>query len=70
MVETKWLRPWYSDDDRREAQTPTQAARHILDLVFADGADPAHYGQLIQWGKVLPWHSGTPEYRQQDIVVP
>lgn len=70
MVDTEWLRPWYSDDDRRDAQTPGQAARHILDLVFADGADPAQYGQLIQWGKVLPWHSGTPEYRQQDIVTP
>ncbi|MDX3231775.1 hypothetical protein [Streptomyces sp. ME19-01-6] len=24
----------------------------------------------VQFGKVLPWHGGTPEYRQQDIVTP
>ena len=70
MVDTEWLRPWFSDDARRQAQTPAQAARHILDLVFADPVNPAHYGELIQWGKVLPWHSGTPGYTQEDIVTP
>jgi len=70
MVDTEWLRPWYSEDDRRHAQTPAQAARHILDLVCTDPVDPDQYGELIQRGTILPWHSGTPEYRQKHMVTP
>ncbi|OXM61778.1 SDR family NAD(P)-dependent oxidoreductase [Amycolatopsis vastitatis] len=57
LVDTRASRPWFSDFSR--AQTPDQAARAVLDLVFAD-LDPATYGELVRFGRVLPWHSGAP----------
>jgi carbonyl reductase 1 len=57
LVDTRASRPWFSDFSR--AQTPDQAARAVLDLVFA-GLDPATYGELVRFGRVLPWHSGAP----------
>jgi carbonyl reductase 1 len=43
-----------------EAQTPAQAAAWPVELVLSDDADPAYYGQLVQFGKVLPWETGAP----------
>ncbi|WP_103337502.1 SDR family NAD(P)-dependent oxidoreductase [Amycolatopsis sp. CA-126428] len=54
LVDTRASRPWFSDFSR--AQTPDEAARAVLDLVFAD-VDPASYGELIRFGQVLPWRS-------------
>jgi carbonyl reductase 1 len=39
----------------RNAQTPRQAAGALVDLVLADGADPALYGELVRFGRPLPW---------------
>ncbi|APA99285.1 SDR family NAD(P)-dependent oxidoreductase [Nocardia seriolae] len=36
------------------APTPAEAAVALLDLAL-DPIDPAHYGQLVRAGKVLPW---------------
>ncbi|RSM41405.1 carbonyl reductase [Amycolatopsis balhimycina DSM 5908] len=57
LVDTRASRPWFSDFS--QAQTPDEAARAVLDLVFA-GLDPATYGELVRFGRVLPWHSGAP----------
>jgi NAD(P)-dependent dehydrogenase (short-subunit alcohol dehydrogenase family) len=57
LVDTRASRPWF--EDFSEARTPAQAAVPIVDLILAP-LDPAQYGELIQFGKVLPWHSGKP----------
>ncbi|MDR3033869.1 MAG: SDR family NAD(P)-dependent oxidoreductase [Kitasatospora sp.] len=66
LVDTRASRPWFGDDMR--AQAPDQAARAVLDLVLADRADPAAYGELVQFGRVLPWHSGTPPVDQERLL--
>ncbi|UUU36636.1 hypothetical protein JIX56_46300 [Streptomyces sp. CA-210063] len=69
MVDTGWVHHWY--DDHSQAQTPVEAAGPILDLVLADTVDPAQYGELIQFGKVLPWHGGAPDdWEQEQKVTP
>jgi hypothetical protein len=42
------------------AQTPAQAASWPVELALAPDFDPAFYGELVQFGKVLPWRSGIP----------
>ncbi|MEV5717513.1 SDR family NAD(P)-dependent oxidoreductase [Amycolatopsis mediterranei] len=64
LVDTRASRPWFSDFS--QAQTPDEAARAVLDLVFAD-VDPATYGELIRFGQVLPWRSGSPR-RHEDLI--
>ncbi|MDX3193062.1 SDR family NAD(P)-dependent oxidoreductase [Streptomyces sp. MN03-5084-2B] len=54
LVDTRASRPWFGDFS--QAQTPDEAARKVLDLVFAD-VDPATYGELVRFGRVLPWRS-------------
>jgi carbonyl reductase 1 len=66
LVDTRASRPWFGDFSR--AQTPDQAARAVLDLILADRPDPAAYGELIQFGQVLPWHSGTPFPSQDQML--
>ncbi|MCL2552962.1 MAG: SDR family NAD(P)-dependent oxidoreductase [Actinomycetia bacterium] len=68
MVDTPTSRPWFSDYS--QAQSPEQAAKAVLDLVFAEGADPALYGELIQFGKALPWHGGAPLTEQDRLLTP
>jgi len=57
QVDTRASRPWFSDFS--QAQTPDEAARAVLDLVFAE-LDPATYGELVRFGRVLPWTGGGP----------
>jgi carbonyl reductase 1 len=52
MIDTGASRPWF---DMSNAQTPAQAAVALLDLALDPAPDPRHYGQLIQFGKVLAW---------------
>ncbi|MEV7142090.1 SDR family NAD(P)-dependent oxidoreductase [Streptomyces tauricus] len=68
MVDTATSRPWFSDYDH--AQSPARAARAVLDLVLAERVDPDHYGELVRFGKVLPWYSGTPPTEQDRILTP
>ncbi|MBM9503191.1 SDR family NAD(P)-dependent oxidoreductase [Actinacidiphila acididurans] len=68
MVDTATSRPWFSEYSH--AQSPTDAARAVLDLVFADHVDPALYGELVRFGKALPWHDGTPPVEQDRILTP
>jgi NAD(P)-dependent dehydrogenase (short-subunit alcohol dehydrogenase family) len=55
LIDTRASRPWFSDFS--QAQTPDEAARAVLDLVFAD-LDPATHGELVRFGRVLPWTGG------------
>ncbi|RSM75856.1 KR domain-containing protein [Kibdelosporangium aridum] len=53
LVDTRASRPWFDAMDK--ALTPAEAARRVLNFVLAD-FDPAMYGELVQFGRVLPWH--------------
>ncbi|MEU2856936.1 SDR family NAD(P)-dependent oxidoreductase [Streptomyces mirabilis] len=68
MVDTATSRPWFSDFS--QAQSPSEAARAVLDLVFTEHVDPAFYGELIRFGKALPWHDGTPPVEQDRLLRP
>ena len=58
LIDTGASRPWF--EDMSAAQTPAQAASWPVDLALADTFDPAFYGELVQFGKVLPWETGVP----------
>ena len=66
LVDTRASRPWF--DDYSHAQTPEQAARAVLNLVLADQLDPATYGELVRFGQVRPWPSGTPSHSQDQML--
>lgn len=57
LVDTRASRPWFKDFS--QAQTPAESAGPVVDVVLKE-MDPAMYGELVQFGKVLPWHSGRP----------
>lgn len=58
LIDTNASRPWFSDMSR--AQTPAQAAAWPVRLALGDAFDPASYGELLQFGRVLPWETGVP----------
>jgi hypothetical protein len=58
LIDTDASRPWF--DDMSQAQTPAQAAAWPAKLALAPGFEPSFYGELVQFGKVLPWTSGIP----------
>ena len=58
LIDTDASRPWF--EDMSTAQTPAQAAAWPVELALAPTFDPAFYGELVQFGKVLPWASGIP----------
>src|SRR4051794_11021862 len=58
LIDTDASRPWFAD--MSGAQTPAQAAAWPVDLALADTFDPAFYGELVQFGTVLPWETGVP----------
>ncbi|WP_225826503.1 SDR family NAD(P)-dependent oxidoreductase [Streptomyces naphthomycinicus] len=68
MVDTATSRPWFSDHSH--AQSPAQAAEAVLDLILAEHVDPAHYGELVRFGKALPWHDGAPLVEQDRLITP
>ncbi|MGW7542693.1 SDR family NAD(P)-dependent oxidoreductase [Streptomyces sp. NPDC054770] len=68
MVDTATSRPWFTDYSG--AQSPAEAARAVLDLVFAEQVEPALYGELIRFGEPLPWREGTPPVEQDRLVTP
>ncbi|GLZ44829.1 carbonyl reductase [Actinomycetospora sp. NBRC 106375] len=57
LIDTAASRPWFAD--MSSAQTPDQAAAWPLDLVLGDEVAP-FYGELVQFGRVLPWETGIP----------
>ena len=58
LIDTGASRPWF--EDMSTAQTPAEAAFWPVQLALAPGFDPALYGELVQFGKILPWESGVP----------
>jgi NAD(P)-dependent dehydrogenase (short-subunit alcohol dehydrogenase family) len=58
LIDTDASRPWF--DDMSAAQTPAQAASWPVELLVSSVFDPAFYGELVQFGKVLPWETGIP----------
>jgi hypothetical protein len=58
LIDTDASRPWF--EDMSQAQTPAQAASWPVELALAPTFDPAYYGELVQFGKILPWTSGIP----------
>jgi carbonyl reductase 1 len=58
LIDTDASRPWF--EDMSEAQTPAQAAAWPLELVLGESFDPAFYGELVQFGAVIPWRTGLP----------
>lgn len=68
LFDTAASRPWF--DDFSEAQTAEQAARAVLDLALDPTVDPAYYGELVQFGTVLPWYGGTLDLPQNRGLLP
>ncbi len=58
LIDTDASRPWFAD--MSEAQTPGQAAAWPVELALGATFDPAFYGELVQFGRVLPWATGVP----------
>jgi NAD(P)-dependent dehydrogenase (short-subunit alcohol dehydrogenase family) len=58
LIDTDASRPWF--DDMSQAQTPAEAASWPVELALAPSFDRAFYGELVQFGKVLPWETGVP----------
>ena len=58
LIDTAASRPWFAD--MSSAQTPEQAAAWPVELAVGETFDPAFYGELVQFGRVLPWESGIP----------
>ena len=57
LIDTDASRPWFAD--MSSAQTPLAAATWPVELALADQFDPAYYGELVQFGIVLPWDRGS-----------
>lgn len=53
LVATDASRPWF--EDMSAAQTPDAAAVAPLRLALDRATDPGYYGELVQFGRVLPW---------------
>lgn len=53
LVDTDASRPWF--DDMSCALSPEDAARHLIRLATGE-IEPEFYGNLVQYGKVLPWN--------------
>ena len=58
LIDTAASRPWFAD--MSAAQTPDEAAAWPVELALAADFDPAYYGELVQFGAVVPWESGVP----------
>ena len=58
LIDTGASRPWFAD--MSAAQTPEQAAAWPVELALGDTFDPAFYGELVQFGAVIPWETGVP----------
>ena len=58
LIDTDASRPWF--EDMSQAQTPAQAASGRSSWCWRRAFDPAFYGELVQFGPVLPWKTGMP----------
>jgi NAD(P)-dependent dehydrogenase (short-subunit alcohol dehydrogenase family) len=58
LVDTDASRPWF--DDMSAAQSPAEAASWPVELALSASFDAAFYGELVQFGRVVPWETGLP----------
>jgi carbonyl reductase 1 len=58
LIDTDASRPWFAD--MSQAQTPAEAAAWPVELALGESFDPAFYGELVQFGAVIPWKTGLP----------
>ena len=58
LIDTAASRPWFAD--MSSAQTPSQAATWPVELALGPIDDPGIYGELVQFGRVIPWTTGIP----------
>lgn len=58
LIDTDASRPWFAD--MSSAQTPDEAASWPVELALGTSFDPAFYGELVQFGRVIPWTTGMP----------
>ncbi|CAN5741235.1 SDR family NAD(P)-dependent oxidoreductase [soil metagenome] len=56
LIDTAASRPWFAD--MSQAQTPDQAAAWPIEMALSSPLEPTHYGELVQFGTVVPWESG------------
>jgi NAD(P)-dependent dehydrogenase (short-subunit alcohol dehydrogenase family) len=61
LIDTAASRPWFEDMSR--AQSPVEAARWPVALALAHEFHAGFYGELVQFGRILPWESGVPALR-------
>ncbi len=61
-MDTEASRAWFADA-LGDAQTPAQAARVILDLALRADDLSEYYGELVQFGRVVPWGPELSEER-------
>ena len=59
LVDTAASRPWF--DDMSQAQTPDEAAAPIIQVLLAPPDEAHPNGQLIRFGKTLPWRKTSDE---------
>jgi NAD(P)-dependent dehydrogenase (short-subunit alcohol dehydrogenase family) len=52
LIDTGASRPWL---DMSRAQAPAQAAQGVLELALDPSPDPGFYGELVRFGKIVPW---------------
>jgi len=62
LVDTDASRPWF--EDMSTAQTTTEAAVWPVELVLGSPDLAAWHGELVQFGRVLPWETGGPVPRR------
>jgi carbonyl reductase 1 len=58
LIDTDASRPWFAD--MSAAQTPAEAAAWPVDLALGTSFDPSWYGELVQFGRIVPWTTGMP----------
>jgi NAD(P)-dependent dehydrogenase (short-subunit alcohol dehydrogenase family) len=58
LIDTDASRPWFAD--MSQAQSTEEAAAWPVELALGERFDPAFYGELVQFGAVVPWKTGIP----------
>ncbi|MER6124590.1 SDR family NAD(P)-dependent oxidoreductase [Streptomyces sp. NPDC001795] len=67
LIDTALSRPWFTDFSG--AQTPAQAAVAVLDLLLTEQTDPAMYGELVRFGRVLGRDTRTPPQLPDHLLI-
>ena len=58
LIDTDASRPWF--EDMSAPRPRREAAAWPVELALSETFDPTFYGELVQFGNVLPWETGIP----------